>query len=87
MNNPPRSPSNPPDDGPLISIEEAARYVRMSTAAFCKLLGGRMDGDDGELGRVARECLVTLSPRRRLIAREKFLGWLNERTKLSGTDA
>ena len=69
--------ANAPPDGPLLSIEEAAAYLRLSPGAVAKMLGGRADGDDGELGRVLRDCLVCLSPRRRYIAKQSFLAWLN----------
>jgi hypothetical protein len=65
-----------PVDAPLLSIEDAATYLRSTPAAIRKLLDGRADSDDGELGAILRRCLVKLSAHRRFIARKPFVAWL-----------
>lgn len=65
-----------PADAPLLSIEDAATYLRCSATAVRKLLDGRADSDDGELGAVLRRCVVRLSAHRRFISRKPFVEWL-----------
>ena len=68
-----------PADAPLLSLADAAAYLRRTPGAVRKLLDGRADSDDGEVGQVLRRWVVRLSPHRTYIAREPFLAWL--RTK------
>lgn len=67
-----------PLDAPLLALEDVARYLRITPAAVRRLVDGRADGSDGELGDRLRGWLVKLSPRRRYIRREPFLTWLRE---------
>jgi hypothetical protein len=62
-----------PLDGPLMSIEDAGVYLRLSVAAVRQVV----EAEDSELGNVLRENLVALSPRRRYIRRGPFMLWLN----------
>jgi hypothetical protein len=73
-----------PADAPLLSLRDVAAYLRLSLAAVRKLLDGRADGSDGEMGDVLRRCCVRLSPHRRYIRRDLFMTWL--RDKLGPTD-
>lgn len=68
-----------PADGPLLSIEDVAAYLRKTPAAVRKIIEGRPDSDDGELGEVLRRFLVKLSARRRYVAREPFLAWIQSK--------
>ena len=61
-----------PPDAPLLSIEDAAAYLRTTPAAVRKMLDGRPEGGD-QLAQIVRTCMVKLSPRRRYIRREPFL--------------
>ena len=72
------SPGRPklPSDGPLLSIDDVAAYLRLSRVAVRKLIDGRVDGDDCELGDLLRRLIVRISPRRRYVQREAFLAWL-----------
>lgn len=72
----PADASGLPIDAPLLSIEDAATYLRISATAVRKLLDGRADSDDGELGVALRRFLVKISARRRYIAKAPFLLWL-----------
>lgn len=65
-----------PADAPLMSLGDAAAYLRLSHAAVRKLLDGRADSDDGELGEALRRFVVRISSRRRYVARKAFLSWL-----------
>ena len=66
-----------PSDGPLLSLDDVAAYLRTTPAAVRKLLDGRPDSDDGALGAALRRFVVRLSVHRRHIARQPFLAWLN----------
>lgn len=68
-----------PPDAPLLTFAEAGAYLRLSAAAVRKLLNGRPDGPEDELGALLRSWMVRLSPRRRYILREPFLQWLREK--------
>lgn len=70
-----------PADAPLLSFADVAAYLRLTTAAVRRLVDGRPDGSDGELGELLREWLVRLSPRRRYIRREPFLAWIREKSE------
>lgn len=65
-----------PADALLLSMGDVAAYLRMTPAAVRRLVDGRRDGSDGDLGERLRSWLVTLSPRRRYIRREPFMAWL-----------
>jgi hypothetical protein len=69
-----------PGDAPLLSIEDAAAYLRTTPGAVRRLLDGRADGSAEEhaISDRLRAWLVALSPRRRFICREPFLSWLRE---------
>ena len=67
-----------PEDAPYLSFEDAARYLRMTPAAFRTVIHGRSDGYDQKLGDRLREWLVTLSSHRRFIKRQPFMKWLDE---------
>ncbi len=69
-----------PHDGPLMSFADVAAYLRTTPAAVRKLVDGRADGSDGELGDLLRSWLVRLSPHRRFIRRDAFLSWLREKS-------
>lgn len=73
-------PAPPPTDGALFSLDDAAAHLRMTPGAFRKLVAGRADGSDGELGDLLRGWLVTLTPYRRYIKRGPFLAWLREKS-------
>ncbi len=73
-----------PTDALLLSLRDVAAYLRLSLAAVRKLLDGRPDSSDGELGEVLRQLCVRLSPHRRYIRRDPFMKWLRE--KLGPTD-
>jgi hypothetical protein len=73
-----------PPDAPLLSLRDVASYLRLSLAAVRKLLDGRADGSDGELGEALRQFCVRLSPHRRYIRRDLFMQWL--RDKMGPTD-
>lgn len=66
-----------PADCPLLGVEDVAAYLRTSAASVRKLLDGRPDSSDGELGDALRRFVVRLSSRRRYVARGPFLAWLN----------
>jgi len=68
-----------PADGPLLSLEDVAAYLRKTPAAVRKIIEGRPDCDDGELGEALRHFVVKLSARRRYIAREPFLAWIKSK--------
>lgn len=63
-----------PADAPLLSLEEAAAYLRIPVGGVRKVLEGL---DDGDLSVKLRSLLVVLSPRRRYIKRAEFMAWLN----------
>jgi len=65
-----------PLDGPLLTFEEAGAYLRLTAASIRKLVDGRADSKDDELGARLRGWTVRLSPHRRYILREPFLVWL-----------
>lgn len=75
-----RAVSALPPDAPLLSFADVGAYLRLTPAAVRTLVNGRVDGSDGELGDLLRSWLVTLSPHRRYIRRDPFLGWLHEKT-------
>lgn len=68
-----------PGDAPLLSLDDAAAYLRVTPAALRKTIEGRADGSDGELGDRLRKWLVVLTPRRRYIRRAPLLAWLREK--------
>jgi hypothetical protein len=68
-----------PPDGPLLSFADVAAYLRLTPAAVRKLVDGRADGSDGELGELLRRWLVRLSPHRRYISRTPFFAWLERK--------
>lgn len=70
-----------PPDGPLLTFEEAGAYLRLSTASIRKLVDGRADTKDDELGERLRGWTRRISPHRRYILRDPFLAWL---TALAG---
>jgi hypothetical protein len=65
-----------PPDGPLMSIEEAGAYLRLSAASVRKLIDCRADQKDDTLGALLRAWVVRLSPHRRYIRRREFMAWL-----------
>lgn len=65
-----------PPDAPLLTFAEAGAYLRLSTASVRKLVDGRSDTKNDELGAVLRSWVVRLSPHRRYIRRQEFLAWL-----------
>ena len=69
-----------PSDGPLLSFSDVAAYLRLTTGAIRRLVDGRPDGSDGELGDLLRTWLVRLSPHRRYIRRGPFLAWIREKS-------
>ena len=69
-----------PPDAPLMSLPDAASYLRMTVVAFRALL----ESDTSEFAQRMRGWLVTLSPRRRYIQREPFMAWL--RSKCDATN-
>jgi hypothetical protein len=69
-----------PEDAFLLTFEEAGAYLRLSAASVRKLVDGRADTKDDELGKSLRGWVVRLSPHRRYIRRDKFLKWLCEVT-------
>lgn len=69
-----------PLDAPLLSLGDVGAYLRISPGAVRRLVDGRPDGSDGELGDLLRSWLVRLSPHRRYIRREPFLAWLHEKS-------
>ena len=79
-----RLPPPLPPDAPLLSFEDAARYLRMTPAAFRTIIHGRTDGYDDELGSRLRAWVVILSSHRRFIRRQPFMKWLRG---LAGEDA
>ena len=66
-----------PADGPLLSFEDAASYLRMTPAAFRTIIHGRTDGYDDDLGQLLRAWVVKLSTHRRFIRRKPFMKWLH----------
>lgn len=70
-----------PSDAPLLAPGDVASYLRLSRAAVARLLDGRADSSDGELGEVLRRFTIRLSPRRRYVLREPFMAWLQEKTQ------
>lgn len=68
-----------PPDAPLISFEEAAAYLRLSPVALRKIVDGRAEAKNDEFGTLVRGWVVRISPRRRYIHRNRFLGWLNDK--------
>ncbi len=72
-----------PEDAPLLNFEDVAAYLRLTPGAVRRLVDGRRDGSDGELGDLLRAWLVTLSPRRRYICRDPFLAWLRNKSALA----
>lgn len=88
MDNTKRATLSPlPPDGPLMSFADVAAYLRTTPAAVRKLVDGRADGSDGELGELLRSWLVRLSPHRRFIRRDAFLAWLRGKSSDSGAIA
>ncbi len=69
-----------PGDAPLLSFEDVAAYLRTTPGAVRRLVDGRADGSDGELGDLLRSWLVRLSPRRRYVLREGLLSWLRAKS-------
>lgn len=65
-----------PPDGPFLTFEEAGAYLRLTSGSVRKLVDGRADSKDDELGARLRSWTVRLSPHRRYILREPFLLWL-----------
>ena len=61
-----------PPDAPLLSLPEAASYLRMTPVALRALLEDESD----DLSKQLRVWLVVLSERRRYIQREPFMAWL-----------
>jgi len=61
-----------PADAPLLSIADAAAYLRVTPRALRKLIDEERSG----LADSLRSCVVRLSPRRRYLKREEFLGVL-----------
>jgi hypothetical protein len=68
-----------PPDSVLLSLPEAAAHLRLTVAAFRKLL----ETDGSPIGDQLRSMIVSLSPRRRYVKRGPFLAWL--RDKCNGT--
>ena len=66
-----------PHDGPIMSFQDAASYLRLTKAAVTKLGDGRPDGSDGALGEGLRRWVVRLSPHRRYIRRQPFMEFLH----------
>lgn len=69
-----------PPDSFLLTFEEAGAYLRLSAASVRKLVDGRADTKDDDLGERIRGWVVRLSPHRRYIRRDPFLRWLCEVT-------
>jgi hypothetical protein len=69
-----------PQDAPLLSLLDVAHYLRLTPGALRRLVDGRRDGSDGEMGDFLRSWLVILSPRRRYVRREPFLSWLRDKS-------
>jgi hypothetical protein len=67
-----------PVGAPLMGLPDAAGYLRLSMPALRKLIEGRPDGSDGDLGDRLRSWLVALSPRRRYIKARPFMSWLRD---------
>lgn len=76
-----------PADAPLLGVADVAAYLRMTPAAVRKLLDGRADVSDGELGAKLRDLEVRISPHRRYIEREPFLAWLRTKATVRVRDA
>lgn len=74
-----------PSDAPLLTFEEAGTYLRLTAASIRKLVDGRADSKNDELGARLRTWTVRLSPHRRYILREPFVAWLNDLS--AGTQA
>jgi hypothetical protein len=73
---------NQSEEAPLLmSLREVASYLQVSLAALRKMVAV----EDSDVSNCLRNCLVTLSPRRRYIQRGPFLEWL--RAKCSTTNA
>ena len=70
-----------PEDAPLLTLAEAGAYLRLSAASVRKLVDGRADSKNDELGTRLRAWVVRLSPHRRYIRRDLFMGWLSGLTK------
>jgi len=66
-----------PGDATLLTFAEAGAYLRLSVASIRKLVDGRADAKDDELGARLRAWTVRLSPHRRYILREPFFHWLS----------
>ncbi len=66
-----------PGDAPLLTFAEAGAYLRLSATSVRKLIDGRPDSKDDQLGARLRSWMVRLSPHRRYILREPFLLWLS----------
>ena len=67
-----------PPDAPLLSIEDAAAYLRRPVDAVRRMIDGRSDGDDG-IGQELRGMVVRLSARRRYLRKPDFFRWLYTR--------
>ncbi len=67
-----------PEDGPLLSFEDVAAYLRRTVGAVRKMVDGRSDGDD-KVGKKLRQWVVSLSPHRRYILADPFRRWLAEK--------
>jgi hypothetical protein len=65
-----------PGDAPLLTFAEAGAYLRLTAESIRKLVDGRADAKDDELGSRLRAWVVRLSPHRRYILREPFFRWL-----------
>lgn len=76
-----RQVSPVPPDAPLLSLADVGAYLRLTPGAVRRLVDGRPDGSDGDLGDLLRSWLVRLSPHRRYIRREPFLAWLRAKSE------
>jgi len=65
-----------PHDAPLLSFKDVAAYLRTTPQAVRRLIDGRTDGTEDEIGTILRQWVVRLSPHRRYIRRDQFLTWL-----------
>lgn len=61
-----------PTDAPLLSIADAASYLRVTPRAMRKLI----DEEHSGLADALRSCVIRLSPRRRYLRRSDFLSAL-----------
>jgi hypothetical protein len=64
-----------PPDAPLLSLGEAAAYLRMTVVALRAVL----EKDKDDFSNRLRGMMVCLSERRRYIKREPFMAWLNQK--------